>query len=64
MYIFAQKCLCIENNLYLCTAKMVECATVFAVELIKTDRNGYSMDVRGLSLAIPKGMGGTEIIEL
>ena len=42
MYIFAQKCLCIENNLYLCTAKMVECTTVFAVGLVKTDRNGYS----------------------
>ena len=42
MYIFAQKCLCIENNLYLCTTKMVECATVFAVGLVKIDRNGYS----------------------
>ena len=42
MYIFAQKCLCIENNLYLCTAKMVECTTVFAVGLVKIDRNGYS----------------------
>ena len=31
-----------KNILYLCTAKMVEYATVFAVELVKTDRNGYS----------------------
>ena len=27
---------------YLCTEKMVECATIFAVEPIKTRRNGYS----------------------
>lgn len=46
MYIFAQKCLCIENDLYLCTAKMVECATVFAVGLVKTDRNGYSKNTQ------------------